>query len=70
MKVVDLHGLRHRDVYGALEKLCTEEDIPFVVITGNSSSMKRIVAEVAKIFNLYVREQLGNTGRVVICESR
>ena len=44
MKVVDLHGLRHRDVYGALEKLCTEEDIPFVVITGNSSSMKRIVA--------------------------
>ena len=70
MKVVDLHGLRYGDVYGALEKLCTEGEIPFVVITGKSVSMKRVVSEIVKTFDLCATEQLGNAGRVVVCESR
>ena len=43
MKVIDLHGVRHKDVYGLLEKPCAEDDIPFIVITGKSDTMKKIV---------------------------
>ena len=70
MKVIDLHGVRHKDVYGLLEKPCIDDDIPFTVITGNSSTMKKIVTQIVATFGLHAHEKLGNKGRRVICESR
>ena len=70
MRVVDLHGVRYKDVYEKLEMLCVEGDYPFVVITGNSTTMKNVVKKVAATFDLHVQEKLGNSGRLIICESR
>ena len=68
MKVIDLHGVRHKDVYGLLEKPCTDDDVPFVVITGNSTTMKKIVTQIVATFGLGTREKLGNTGRLIVCQ--
>ena len=70
MKVIDLHGTRHKDVYYLLEKPCIDGEIPFVVITGKSSTMKKIVAQIVETFGLHTHEKLGNPGRLVVCESR
>lgn len=70
MKVIDLHGVRHKDVYGLLEKPCVEDDIPFVVATGKSDTMKKIVTQIVATFGLHTKEKLGNNGRLIVCESR
>ena len=70
MKVVDLHGVRHKDVYYVLEKPLHDGDLPFTVITGNSDTMKKIVSEIVKTFGLKTHEKLGNSGRLIVCESR
>ena len=70
MKTIDLHGVRHKDVYGLIEKPCVEDDIPFVVVTGQSVTMKKIVTEIVATFGLYTKEKLGNSGRLIVCESR
>ena len=69
MKVIDLHGVRHKDASDIIARCCNEYDDPFIVVTGKSSRMKRIVAEVAKTFGLSVRDTIYNPGRVVIDES-
>lgn len=70
MKVIDLHNVRHKDVYGLLEKPCINDDIPFTVITGKSDTMKRIVTQIVATFGLHTKEKLGNSGRLIVCESR
>ena len=70
MKVIDLHGVRHKDVYGLLEKPCVEDDTPFVVVTGKSDTMKKIVTQIVATFGLHTKEKLGNSGRLIVCESR
>ena len=70
MKVIDLHGIRHKDVYGLLEKPCINDDIPFIVITGKSDTMKKIVTQIVATFGLHTKEKLGNSGRLIVCESR
>ena len=70
MRVIDLHGVRHKDVYGLLEKPCINDDIPFVVITGKSDTMKKIVTQIVATFGLHTKEKLGNSGRLIVCESR
>jgi len=70
MKVVDLHGVRHKDVYGLLEKLCVNDDIPFVVVTGKSNTMKKIVTQIVSTFGLHTKEELGNSGRLIVNENR
>ena len=70
MKVVDLHGVRYGDVYGMLENLCVEGEYPFAVITGKSDTMKNVVKKVVSTFGLSTHEKLGNSGRLIICESR
>ena len=70
MKIIDLHGVRYRDVYGTLENALVGGEVPFVVVTGKSSQMKRIVTEIAKTFDLFTREQMGNAGRLIIYEKR
>ncbi len=68
MKVIDLHGVRHKDVYGNLEKMCTEGDMPFVVVTGKSDTMKKIVTQIVQTFGLTAKEKLGNAGRLIVCD--
>jgi len=70
VRVIDLHGVRHKDVYGLLEKPCVDDDVPFIVITGNSDTMKKIVTQIVATFGLHTKERLGNSGRLVVCESR
>ena len=70
MKVIDLHGVRHKDVYGLLEKPCVDDDLPFIVVTGKSSTMKKIVTQIVGTFGLHAKEKLGNSGRLIVCESR
>tara|TARA_B100001113_G_scaffold340112_1_gene324006 strand:- start:1091 stop:1303 length:213 start_codon:yes stop_codon:yes gene_type:complete len=70
VKVIDLHGIRHKDVYGLLEKPCVDDDIPFIVITGKSDTMKKIVTQIVATFGLHTKEKLGNSGRLIVCESR
>ena len=70
MRIIDLHGARYKDVYGLLEHACVHEEVPFEVITGKSSRMKKIVTEIIRGFNLHAREKLGNTGALVIYENR
>ncbi len=68
MITIDLHGVRYRDVYSRLENACMNADTPFVVITGNSKTMKDIVAQVAQQFGFSIEDKLGNNGRVVVYE--
>ena len=70
MKEIDLHGVRYREVYGILEKLCVDGEYPFVVITGKSQTMKSVVEKVVSTFGLSAHEKLGNSGRLLINESR
>ena len=70
MKKVELHGVRHRDVYKLLEKLHIDGDVPFVVITGRSSTMKKIVVQIAHSFGLSAKETIGNPGRLIVNEGR
>lgn len=70
MKTIDLHGVRHKDVYYMLERPCSRGDIPFTVITGQSTTMKKIVIQIVQTFGLYAREKMGNAGRLIVCESK
>jgi hypothetical protein len=70
VKVVNLHGISHGDVTGIIIKACTECEVPFIVITGKSTRMKRIVSFAVKKFNLEIKDTIENTGRVVIDENR
>lgn len=70
MKVIDLHGIRHKDVYYKLEKPCINGDLPFTVITGHSSTMKKIVTEIVAAFGFSAHEKLGNRGRLIVCKGR
>jgi hypothetical protein len=70
MEIIDLHGFRHREVSTIVSKSCSECDIPFIVITGKSSQMKKIVAAVARSFGLSTRDVIDNPGRVIIDEPR
>jgi hypothetical protein len=66
VKVIDLHGVRHEDVTGIIIEACSERDVPFIVITGKSSQMKRIVSFAAAKFNFTARDVIDNPGRVII----
>ncbi len=70
MRAIDLHGMRYKEVSDTMATCCCEYDTPFIVITGDSPQMKRIVAAVADSFGLSVRDTIDNPGRVIVDESR
>ena len=70
MVTIDLHGVRYRDVYQRLEKHCIKGEVPFVVITGQSNTMKTIVSQIAEQFGFFIEDKLGNEGRVIVYERR
>lgn len=68
MKIVDLHGIKHEDVTDIMIDECLKNDTPFIVITGKSNQMKRIVSFAASKFGLVVRDAINNPGRVIVDE--
>lgn len=52
MDELDLHGVRHKDAALVVENFVAMNDPPFKIITGNSPTMKRIVNEVLKRYDL------------------
>ena len=70
MKVIDLHGVRHEDVTDIIIEACSEHEAPFIVITGKSGRMKRIVSFAAAKSGFVVRDAINNPGRVVLYEGR
>ena len=68
--IIDLHGIKHEQVSCIIQSICSEHAVPFVVITGKSDLMKKIVLEAVKIFGYSIRETIDNPGRVVVYESR
>ena len=69
MRKIDLHGIRHANVEAIIIDACTGS-IPFIVVTGHSIEMKRLVADAAKIMGLITRDAIDNPGRVIIDENR
>ena len=69
MKIIDLHGIRHEDVQDFFWQNCKDFKAPFIVITGNSDRMKKIVFLVADNLGLSVRNHIDNPGRLIIYES-
>lgn len=69
MKTIDLHGIRHEEVTDIIIAACSTMNIPFVVITGKSDRMKRIVKFAAEKFSLSVRDAVDNPGRVIVEDS-
>jgi len=64
--IIDLHGIKHEDVTSVMIDACSKYDIPFVVITGQSSRMKRIVRFAVAKFNLSARDAIDNPGRLIV----
>jgi hypothetical protein len=70
VRSIDLHGVKHQDVPDILIECCATYETPFIVITGDSPEMKKIVSRVAIRFNLEVRDTINNPGRVILSENR
>tara|TARA_R100000152_G_C6729193_1_gene154119 strand:+ start:89 stop:310 length:222 start_codon:yes stop_codon:yes gene_type:complete len=70
MKTIDLHGVRHDDATKLITDACAKNETPFIVITGQSAYMKRIVSSAAAQFDLKVRDTIDNPGRVVVDEKK
>ena len=70
MDTIDLHGVKHGDVASIIIDACSKLDIPFVVITGKSVMMKRIVRFAAEKQDLQARDHICNPGRMIIYEEK
>lgn len=64
--IIDLHGVKHENVEYILHSACVEYTTPFIVITGKSADMKRIVSDAVKLLGLTARDTIDNPGRLVI----
>ena len=56
MQSIDLHGVKHGDVQDIVMDACFKLKVPFIVITGKSAQMKRIVRFAVKKFGLETRD--------------
>jgi len=68
MKTIDLHGVRHDDAIKIITEACAMNETPFVVITGRSDEMKKVVSAAVALFRLKARETIDNPGRVIVDE--
>ena len=68
MAVLDLHGVRHGDVTNKTDKFIGEHllkgSAQVIIITGHSKSMKKLVSEVLKDYNLTSETSFFNNGSV------
>jgi hypothetical protein len=70
MQVLDLHGVRHHQVFDLVEDfILLSEDPVFRIITGNSNRMLELVKEVLTKYSLkfdYV--DWSNSGAIIVYE--
>jgi hypothetical protein len=70
---IDLHGVRHRDVYKAIESFLMKNDwaMPFEIITGKSADMQKEAVEALRELGLAgsVRDS-HNWGVMVVTDVR
>jgi len=69
-KILDLHGIKHKEVFGVVDKFIGKHLIDYTtevhIITGHSKSMKKIVSEVLDDYELYSQESILNPGKLII----
>ena len=67
MQVLDLHGVRHKEVSGLVENLIRSSKEPiFKIIVGNSNRMLELVSEVLSKHSFkYDYENWSNMGSII-----
>jgi len=70
MKEIDLHGVKHQNVTSIIIDACAKYKVPFVVITGKSAQMIKLVDFAVSKFGFTTECCLNNPGRVIVDESR
>ncbi len=69
MKTLDLHGMYHEAVQRNVENFVLLNDGPMRIITGNSSTMKEIVAEILSQHDFaYYPENYTNFGSLIVID--
>jgi len=69
MKTLDLHGIKHEKVDRIVENFVLLERLPCRIITGNSPTMRGLVEEVLRRYNLHACvENDWNLGSLIIKE--
>tara|TARA_B100001123_G_scaffold51154_1_gene52870 strand:- start:7731 stop:7982 length:252 start_codon:yes stop_codon:yes gene_type:complete len=66
--VIDMHGVRHVDVEDVMIDACSKYQAPFIVITGHSVKMKQLVSVAVAKFGYLTREEISNSGRLIVDE--
>ena len=69
MQKLDLHGLRHHEVEHTIDDFILLNELPVLIITGNSSFMHEMTRKVVEKHALYWQyENHINLGAVIITE--
>lgn len=64
---LDLHGVRHADVFDRVNNWIYLQSLPAHIITGNSDKMKKLVSEFLDSFNYsYIIGDTKNQGYIKI----
>lgn len=67
---IDLHGIKHEKVGSTLDAFIWEhmqrKTSAICIITGNSSVMKRIVAEIAEEYGFEIADSFGNDAQMIL----
>lgn len=68
MKILDLHGIRYKDVQVLIDIFLWENknESSIIIITGNSINMKKEVNKILNEYNLHGKEVLSNSGRLLV----
>lgn len=68
--MLDLHGIKHENVGSLLDSFIWENMKKGVssvsIITGNSSTMKKIVSDIVDEYGFVVNENIGNSAELII----
>ena len=67
---IDLHGVKHKDVEKVVHDAVCQFDLPFVIVTGHSNHMRRLVREAVRAFGLKADVSIINDARMVVSENR
>lgn len=70
MKKLDLHGIRHEEVFDIVENfiLLNYYELPVSIITGLSDKMKEIVQDVLESYNFKYDILPHNAGEIIVLE--
>lgn len=70
MNKLDLHGIKHEDVFRTVDNFIGKHVIgnarEIFIITGNSEKMKQIVRDIAQDYKANVEDVWGNSGALRI----